>query len=78
MHGGDASPTPAELRAAAGAGVEVYLAPAWTLGGAPGAERIAATRASQVAAIHLSQTDPEIPASRAMQFLRPGQLLQVR
>ena len=78
MHGGDASPTAAELRAAAGSGVDVFLAPAWTLGGSTGVERIAATRASQVAAIHLSQTDPEIPASRATQFLRPGQLLQVR
>ena len=78
MHAGDSSPSPAELGTAAGSGVNVFLAPAWILGGARGAERIAATRASQVAAIHLGEADASIPARRAIQLLLPGQRVEVR
>jgi L-ascorbate metabolism protein UlaG (beta-lactamase superfamily) len=78
MHAGDSSPTMAELEAAAGTGVDLFLAPSWILGGARGAERIAATRASQVAAIHLGAVDKSLPADRAVQMLVPGQLLHVR
>jgi hypothetical protein len=78
MHAGDSSPTPAELRAAAGEGIDLLLGPGWILGGASGAERIAATRARQVAAIHLSEIDPTLPTDRATQFVRSGQLLTVR
>jgi L-ascorbate metabolism protein UlaG (beta-lactamase superfamily) len=77
MHGGDASPTPTELRYAAGSGVDLLLAPAWILGGARGAERIAATRAFQVAAMHLGEADTSLPPDRAVQLLRPGQRLDV-
>jgi L-ascorbate metabolism protein UlaG (beta-lactamase superfamily) len=78
LHAGDSSPTPAELRAAAGEGIDLLLGPGWILGGASGAERIAATRARQVAAIHLSEIDPTLPTDRATQFVRSGQLLTVR
>jgi L-ascorbate metabolism protein UlaG (beta-lactamase superfamily) len=78
MHAGDSSPSVEELRTAAGSGVDLLLAPNWILGGARGAERIAATRAPQVAAIHLAETDTSLPAERAVQLLRPGQLLVVR
>ena len=77
MHAGDSSPTVAELRAAAGPGVDLLLAPGWILGGTLGAERIAATRASQVAAMHLLRADSQLPLSRALQLVRPGELARV-
>lgn len=64
MHLGDSSPTPAELAAAAGNGVELLLAPFWVLGGLEGLERIAATRASRVAAFHFARNARPFVGSR--------------
>lgn len=78
MHTGDSSPSAAELGAAAGSGINLLLGSSWILTGSEGAERIAATRASQVAAIHLRSGDTGVPASRAVQLLVPGQRIEVR
>ena len=72
-----AEATVAELRAAAGPGVDLFLAPGWILGGTLGAERIAATGAARVAAIHLLRADSQLPLSRALQLVRPGELARV-
>lgn len=57
LHVGDAAPTPDQLRAAAGDRLDLLLSPWWLLGGADGRERIAATRARQVAAMHVGGRD---------------------
>jgi hypothetical protein len=79
MHLGDADPSPAELRRAAGAGVDLLLPPFWVALGRRGPDRIAATRARQVAAFHIGHSDDigGLPAGVRV-LRRPGETLTVQ
>ncbi len=78
MHIGDSSPSSAELAAAAGDGVDVLLAPFWVLGGDRGVERMAATRASRVAAFHFGHDAGPFRGPAGVVVLRsPGQRFEV-
>lgn len=78
LHLGDSSPTTSEMSAAAGAGVDLLLAPFWVLGGVEGLERIAATRAGQIAAFHFGHDSRRFVGSREITPLRAaGQVLEL-
>lgn len=79
LHLGDSSPSPAELRSASGDGVDLLLAPFWVLGGVEGLERIAATRASRVAAFHFGHEAGPFRGPADVVVLRSsGQRFEVR
>lgn len=78
LHLGDADPSPAELRRAAGTGVDLLLTPFWVAVGSRGPERIAATRARQVAAFHVGHTDDISGLPAGIRVLRrPGETFTV-
>jgi L-ascorbate metabolism protein UlaG (beta-lactamase superfamily) len=78
LHAGDADPSPADLRLAAGQGVDLFLTPFWIALGAGGPERIAATRARQVAAFHIGHSDDISGLPAGVRVLRePGESLTI-
>lgn len=77
MHLGDSAPSVADLEAAAGDGIDLLLAPFWVLNGIEGRERIAATRASRVAAFHFAKESRPFVGGRGITALqRAGTVIE--
>jgi L-ascorbate metabolism protein UlaG (beta-lactamase superfamily) len=78
LHAGDADPSPGDLRLAAGEGVDLFLTPFWIALGRRGPERLAATRARQVAAFHVGHSDDVTGLPSSFRVLRrPGETFTV-
>jgi L-ascorbate metabolism protein UlaG (beta-lactamase superfamily) len=77
LHAGDAEPSLADLRRAAGSGIDLLLTPWWLASGRQGPERIEATQARQVAAFHIGRSDQFRTVLGVVALRSPGQVLTV-